>query len=138
LANAVRAGPAAAGRLRAASLRAILSLMDKYSAALDGVFVALADPTRRAVVGQLGVGPASVGGLARAFPMALPSFMKHVRTLEATGLIRTTKSGRVRTCVLERQRLDVVDGWLAQQRRIWEGRTDRLEQFVTDPREEQP
>jgi DNA-binding transcriptional ArsR family regulator len=123
--------------LRVASLRAILSLMDKYSAALDGVFVALADPTRRAVVGRLGVGPASVGELAQAFPMALPSFMKHVRTLEAQGLIRTRKSGRVRTCVLERQRLDLVDGWLAQQRSIWEGRTDRLEQFVVDPREEQ-
>jgi DNA-binding transcriptional ArsR family regulator len=111
--------------------------MDKYSTALDGVFVALADPTRRAVVARLGVGPASVGDLAREFPMALPSFMKHVRTLEARGLIRTRKSGRVRTCVLERQRLDLVDGWLAQQRRIWEGRTDRLEQFVIDPREEQ-
>jgi DNA-binding transcriptional ArsR family regulator len=119
------------------ALRAILSLMDKYSPALDGVFVALADPTRRAVVGRLGEGPASVGELARAFPMALPSFMKHVRTLEAQGLIRTRKSGRVRTCMLERQRLDLVDGWLAQQRSIWEGRTDRLEQFVIDPPEEQ-
>ncbi|HWI22944.1 MAG TPA: metalloregulator ArsR/SmtB family transcription factor [Baekduia sp.] len=111
--------------------------MDKYSSPLDGVFVALADPTRRAVVGRLGAGPASVSELAQEFPMALPSFMKHVRTLEAEGLIRTRKSGRVRTCVLERQRLDLIDGWLAQQRRIWEERTDRLEQFVGDHPEEQ-
>jgi DNA-binding transcriptional ArsR family regulator len=63
--------------------------------------------------------------------------MKHVRTLEANGLIRTTKSGRVRTCALRRERLALVDGWLAEQRRVWEERTDRLERFVTDPEEEQ-
>jgi DNA-binding transcriptional ArsR family regulator len=104
----------------------------QYSAQLDGVFVALADPTRRAVIGRLGRGPTSVGELAREFPMTLPSFMKHVRTLEANGLIRTTKVGRVRTCALDRDRLGLVDGWLAEQRRIWEDRTDRLEHFVTD------
>ncbi|MGP3971704.1 ArsR/SmtB family transcription factor [Streptomyces sp. 6N223] len=109
--------------------------MAQYSAQLDGVFVALADPTRRAVVRRLGHGPTSVGDLARAFPMTLPSFMKHVRTLESNGLIRTVKSGRVRTCVLNHERLALVDDWLAEQRRIWEQRTDRLEQFVTDPEE---
>jgi DNA-binding transcriptional ArsR family regulator len=107
----------------------------KYSTSLDEVFGALADPTRRAVVGVLGRGPASVGELARSASMTLPSFMKHVRTLERCGLIRTTKSGRVRTCTLDRARLDVVDGWLAEQRAVWEARTDRLEQFVTDPQE---
>ena len=106
--------------------------MAQYSAQLDGVFVALADPTRRAVIRRLGRGPTSVGDLAREFPMTLPSFLKHVRTLEANGLIRTTKAGRVRTCALDRDRLDLVDGWLAEQRRIWEGRADRLEHFVTD------
>jgi DNA-binding transcriptional ArsR family regulator len=105
--------------------------MAKYSAQLDGVFVALADPTRRGIIRHLGGGPTSVGELAREFPMTLPSFLKHVRTLESTGLIRTTKSGRVRTCVLNRDRLAVIDDWLAEQRRIWAGRTDRLEQFVT-------
>jgi DNA-binding transcriptional ArsR family regulator len=107
--------------------------MAQYSAELDGVFVALADPTRRGIIRHLGHGPTSVGDLAREFPMTLPSFMKHVRTLESNGLIRTTKSGRVRTCVLNRDRLAVVDDWLAEQRRIWEQRTDRLERFVTDP-----
>lgn len=112
--------------------------MAKYAAELDGVFVALADPTRRAVVRHLGHGPKSVGDLAREFPMALPSFMKHVRTLETHGLIRTTKTGRVRTCVLNRERFGILDDWLAEQRRIWEERTDRLEQFVTDPKDSTP
>ena len=111
--------------------------MAQYSAQLDGVFVALADPTRRAVIRRLGRGPTSVGELAREFPMTLPSFMKHVRTLESTGLIHTVKSGRVRTCVLNRERLGLVDDWLAEQRRVWEERTDRLERFVTDPTEGQ-
>lgn len=109
--------------------------MANYSSALDEVFTALADPTRRAVVGELGRGPASVSELARSASMTLPSFMKHVRTLERCGLIRTTKAGRVRTCRLDRTRLGVVDGWLAEQRAVWEGRTDRLEQFVTNPEE---
>ena len=112
--------------------------MAQYSAQLDGVFVALADPTRRGVIRRLGRGPTSVGDLAREFPMTLPSFMKHVRTLESNGLIRTAKSGRVRTCVLNRERLALVDDWLAEQRRIWEERTDRLERLVTDPKENQP
>ncbi|HUR74397.1 MAG TPA: metalloregulator ArsR/SmtB family transcription factor [Sporichthya sp.] len=111
--------------------------MAQYSAELDGVFVALADPTRRGVIRRLGRGPTSVGALAREFPMTLPSFMKHVRTLEANGLIRTIKLGRVRTCVLNPDRLALVDGWLADQRRIWEERTDRLERLVTDPKEKQ-
>jgi DNA-binding transcriptional ArsR family regulator len=104
----------------------------QYSEQLDGVFIALADPTRRAVIRRLGQAPSSVGELAREFPMTLPSFLKHVRTLETHGLIRTSKSGRVRTCVLDRERLALVEGWLAEQRRVWAERTDRLEQFVTD------
>ncbi|MEU3165438.1 metalloregulator ArsR/SmtB family transcription factor [Streptosporangium sp. NPDC006930] len=112
--------------------------MAQYSAELDGVFVALADPTRRGVIRRLGRGPTSVGDLAREFPMTLPSFMKHVRTLEANGLIRTVKLGRVRTCVLNRDRLALVDGWLEEQRQVWEERTDRLERLVTDPKEKQP
>ena len=122
-------------RLRIVGRTAILSLVAKYSPALDDVFSALADPTRRAVVAVLGRGPASVGELAQSASMTLPSFMKHVHTLERCGLIHTAKSGRVRTCMLNRKRLGVVDSWLAQQRAVWEGRTDRLEQFVTNPEE---
>jgi DNA-binding transcriptional ArsR family regulator len=108
--------------------------MAQSSYRLDSVFAALSDPTRRCVLRDLGRGPASVGDLARSSPMTLPSFMKHIRMLESSGLIRTAKAGRVRTCTLNRKRLAVVDGWLAEQRAIWEGRTDRLEQFVTNPR----
>jgi DNA-binding transcriptional ArsR family regulator len=104
----------------------------QYAAQLDGVFVALGDSTRRGIVRRLGRGPASVGDLAREFPMTLPSFMKHVRTLEANGLIRTTKTGRVRTCELNRTRLALVDDWLAEQRRVWTERTDRLENFLAE------
>jgi len=105
--------------------------MANYVQEVDGVFLALADPTRRQVIRRLGQGPASVGELARPFSITLPSFMKHVRTLEASGLIRTSKSGRVRTCTLDRDRLRLLDDWLAEQRRVWEGRTDRLEDLIT-------
>jgi len=110
--------------------------MEQYQTQLDGIFQALADPTRRAVVGRLGRGPASVGELAAPFEMALPSFMKHIHVLEGAGLIRTRKAGRVRTCTIDRTRLAAVDGWLDEQRAIWEGRTDRLEQFVTQDKEQ--
>jgi len=98
---------------------------------LDGIFQALADPTRRAILRRLGGGPAAVGELAQPFDMALPSFMKHITALEQSGLIRTEKSGRVRTCTLEQGTFALVDGWLAEQRRLWNQRTDRLEAFVT-------
>lgn len=103
---------------------------------LDALFDALADPTRRAVIGRLGSGPASVGELATDFPMALPSFLKHIRALEGSGLIRTRKTGRVRTCTLERERLAVIDGWLAEQRSVWESRTDRLEQHLHNAKDD--
>lgn len=107
--------------------------MAQYSSTLDGVFQAVSDPTRRAVLGRLGTGPASIGDLAAPFDMALPSFMKHIGYLEKTGLITTRKTGRVRICTLERARFDLIETWLSDQRSIWEGRTDRLEQFVTTP-----
>jgi DNA-binding transcriptional ArsR family regulator len=109
--------------------------MAQYPAALDGVFAALSDPTRRAVVQRLGHGPASVRELAEPFAITLPSFMKHIHTLEASGLIRTRKSGRVRTCVLDQDQLSLVDDWLAGQRDLWQARTDRLERLVTNPKE---
>lgn len=76
-----------------------------------------------------------MGELARPFTITLPSFMKHVRMLESSGLIRTRKSGRVRTCTLNRERLALLDDWLSEQRHLWENRTDRLEDFVTTPKE---
>jgi DNA-binding transcriptional ArsR family regulator len=101
--------------------------MDNNSASLDAIFHALADPTRRAVVQRLGRGPAAVSDLARPFSMALPSFMKHVGILEATGLIRSTKVGRIRTCELERKNLAAVEAWLGEQRAIWTSRYTNLD-----------
>ena len=112
--------------------------MDQYREQLDGIFLALADPTRRAVLSRLGAGPASISELAKPFDMALPSFMKHIRFLEESGLIVTRKAGRVRSCALEKKRFALVDGWLAEQRAIWEGRTDRLALFVTRHDRERP
>lgn len=109
--------------------------MAHHHAALDDVFVALANPTRREVVRRLGQGPASVGELSRPFSMTLPSFMKHVRMLESSGLIRTSKSGRIRSCTLNRDRVALIDAWLADQRDVWETRTDRLEALVTTQKE---
>jgi len=104
--------------------------MQQHSAHLNGIFHALADPTRRSVLGRLGKGPASISELAMPFDMALPSFMKHIHLLEDNGLIRTRKLGRVRTCAIEKKSFALLDAWLSEQRALWEGRTDRLEQFV--------
>jgi DNA-binding transcriptional ArsR family regulator len=76
----------------------IVSCMANHSPHLDNVFSALADPTRRAIIGRLSQGEASVGELARPFDMALPSLMKHIRVLETGGLVESEKHGRVRTC----------------------------------------
>ena len=105
--------------------------MAQRSRQLDDVFHALADPTRRAVLTRLAGGSSSVGDLAAPFDMALPSFMKHLRALESAGWITTRKTGRVRTCTLERARFAEVEDWISEQRRVWTDRTDRLEHFVT-------
>jgi DNA-binding transcriptional ArsR family regulator len=104
--------------------------MENRYAALDTTFHALADPTRRAVVQRLGVGSASVSDLARPFQMALPSFMKHISILEASGLIASRKIGRVRTCTLEPQKLAAVEKWFGEQRAVWESRYQNLDTLL--------
>lgn len=104
--------------------------MANNSGALDSVFHALADPTRRAVLQRLGKGPATVSELAEPFDIGLPTFMKHVGVLESTGLIRTRKSGRVRTCVLERRKLAPAERWFDEQRAIWASRFDNLDKLL--------
>jgi DNA-binding transcriptional ArsR family regulator len=104
--------------------------MANQSAPLDVVFAALADPTRRAIVGALGRGPASVSTLAAPFAMALPSFMKHLSVLERSGVVRSTKSGRVRTCELRPKALSRAEQWIASQRAAWESRSDRMAAFA--------
>ena len=100
--------------------------MANQSAQLTDVFYALADPTRRAIVGLLGRGPATVSALAAPFEMALPSFMKHLSVLERSGVIRSSKLGRVRTCELRPKALTQAERWMTEQRSVWEARTDRM------------
>jgi len=97
---------------------------------LDAAFQALANPTRRAVVERLGRGPATVSELAAPFDMTLPSFMQHLRMLEDSGLVRTSKRGRVRTVRIEPRKLERASDWLAAQRQIWELRLDQLDAYV--------
>lgn len=94
---------------------------------LDSFFGALADPTRRAVIERLTTGPATVTDLAAPHDIALPTFMKHLAKLEAAGLVRSEKKGRVRTVHIEAAPLAAAETWIRQQRRLWEGRLDRLE-----------
>ena len=101
--------------------------MDNYTTPLDSVFHALADPTRRAVVQHLTRGPAPVSELAAPFDMALPSFMKHIGVLEASGLIASRKEGRVRTCTLNPDKLAAAEKWFGEQRAIWESRFENLD-----------
>lgn len=101
----------------------ILSLMANQT---DRFFAALSDPTRRAVIERLVSGPAPVGELHAPHDIALPTFLKHLKVLEASGLVRSEKKGRVRIVHIEAAPLAEVEGWLRQQRRIWEGRLDRL------------
>lgn len=104
-------------------------MVNQYSA-LDSVFHALADPTRRAVIGRLLQGASPVKQLSAPFDMGLPAFLKHLTVLENSGLIRSEKRGRVRTCHLNAARLAAAEDWLFEQRAIWQGRTDRLAAFV--------
>jgi DNA-binding transcriptional ArsR family regulator len=111
--------------------------MEHYPERLNSLFQALADPTRRAVLRRLSTSPASISELAQPFDMALPSFMKHIRFLEESGWVSTRKEGRVRTCAIEKKAFAQADAWLSAQRALWEGRTDRLEQFVATTRKKE-
>ena len=104
--------------------------MENNQTSLDSVFQALADPTRRAVIQKLTSGPASVKELAEPFDMALPSFMKHISVLENSGLIRSTKVGRVRTCEIKPTQLTAAEKWINTQTALWEGRIARMANYV--------
>jgi DNA-binding transcriptional ArsR family regulator len=105
---------------------------------VDQVFKALADPTRRQVIGRLVSGPASTSELAEPFAMALPSFTQHLTMLERAGLVASDKRGRTRTYRLVPSGLDAAEGWLAGQRRTWQQRLDQLDQFLIDQAKESP
>jgi DNA-binding transcriptional ArsR family regulator len=99
-------------------------------ASISELFQALADPTRCAIVRALADGAQTVSVLAEPFEMALPSFMKHLGVLERSGLVRSSKSGRTRRCELVPARLAQAEQWLAEQRAMWEARSDRMVAFV--------
>ncbi|MGJ8544729.1 MAG: ArsR/SmtB family transcription factor [Sulfitobacter sp.] len=96
------------------------------TAQLNSSFACLADPTRRAVVERLASGPATVSELAAPHKIALPTFMRHLKVLERSGLVRSVKKGRVRTCQIEEAPLLELRGWLEWQRKLWERRIDGL------------
>jgi DNA-binding transcriptional ArsR family regulator len=106
--------------------------MVNHSRALDRVFQALADPTRRNLVERLIRGPASVSDLAQPLDMSLPAVMQHLGVLEACSLIRSEKVGRVRTCRMEPGPLHLAEDWIAAQRTQWEQRLDQLGDYLAE------
>ena len=104
--------------------------------AVDGIFRALADPTRRSVIERLSARQASVSELAAPYDMALPSFMEHLRVLENCGLVRSRKEGRVRTYQVASEQLKLAEDWLGKQRTLWERRLDRLDNYLLSIKEE--
>ena len=102
---------------------------------LDRVFQALADGTRREMVERLVRGPATVGELAKPFAMSLPAVMQHLQVLEACGLVRSAKVGRVRTCRVEPAVLRLAEDWIGRQRTAWERGLDRLGDFLQQTEE---
>ncbi len=97
---------------------------------LDSVFQALADPTRRIMVDRLSRGPASVSELAKPLSMTLSAVVQHLQILEASGLVRSEKAGRVRTCRIDAATLKTAEDWIAGRRAIWERRFDRLGAYL--------
>jgi DNA-binding transcriptional ArsR family regulator len=106
--------------------------MVNHVADLDRVFHALADPGRRLMVERLSRGPASVSELARPLEMSLAAVLQHVQVLEASGLVRSQKSGRTRTCSINPAALRSAESWITERRSLWERRLDRLGEYLTD------
>jgi DNA-binding transcriptional ArsR family regulator len=104
--------------------------MAKHEPDLSLLFHALSDPTRRAMLRRLAAGPAPVTALANPTGLRLPTVMRHLSVLEEAGLIATAKDGRIRTCALVPEALTPVRSWLDEQRDVWEGRLDRLDDYV--------
>ena len=97
-----------------------------HRAQVDRVFHALGDPTRRAIVEKLSAGAISVSSLAKPLDITLAAVVQHLQVLERSGLVRTTKIGRVRTCRIEPKGLSIAERWIEERRSLWERRLDRL------------
>ena len=107
--------------------------MLKYqSEPLNRAFHALSEPARRVMVERLARGPASVSELAKPLPMTLSAVVQHLAVLEASGLVKTKKVGRVRTCSLDPKALGAAENWFTERRAAWERDLDRLEQYLAE------
>jgi DNA-binding transcriptional ArsR family regulator len=104
--------------------------MLNHLAPLDLTFQALADPARRSMVERLSRGPATVSELAQPLSMSLPAVLQHLGVLEASGLVRSEKVGRVRTCHIEPKALRTAEQWISERRTVWERRFDRLADYL--------
>lgn len=111
--------------------------MAKFDSTLDLCFSALGDPTRRMILQRLARGPATASELAEPHDMALPSFMAHLKKLEAAGLIASEKQGRTRVCQLAPDAFTPAQDWLSAQRDIWEGRLDQFDAYIANLMKEQ-
>ena len=122
-------------RLADQHLSLYLSVVFGAAAHLDLAFQALADPSRRAMVDRLVQGPATVSELAAPLAMSLPGVMQHLAVLEASGLVVSEKTGRSRTCRIERKVLTQAEQWIAERRALWERRLDRLGEFLEEAKD---
>lgn len=104
--------------------------MAKHEPDLSLLFHALSDPTRRTMLSRLAIGAAAVSELAGPSGFRLPTILRHISVLQEAGLIATSKDGRVRSCAIIPDALDPVRGWLDVQRAVWEGRLNRLDDYV--------
>ena len=104
--------------------------MDVTRSALDSTFAALADPTRRAILGRLALGETSVTELAEPFEMSMPAISKHLKVLERARLISRSREKQWRPCKLEPEPLKAVDAWIGEYRKMWEDRLDRLDAYL--------
>ena len=116
----------------------MLNYQTSAQAPLDLAFQALSDPTRRVMVERLSQGPASVSELARPLDMTLSAVVQHLAVLEASGLVRSQKVGRVRTCRIEPGVLTAAERWISERRASWERRFDRLGAFLAETEEPTP
>lgn len=105
-------------------------MLNQQQAPLDLVFHALADPSRRAMLERLSHGPAPVSELARPFRMSLPAVLQHLQVLETSGLVKSDKVGRVRTCEIVPGVLSQAEQWINDRRTLWERRLDRLGEYL--------
>jgi DNA-binding transcriptional ArsR family regulator len=107
--------------------------MPTQKVSVERVFHALGDPTRRSIVEKLSRGPLSVSHLAAPLAISVAAVVQHLQVLEESGLVRTAKVGRVRTCRMEPKGLSVVEEWINHRRSSWERRLDRLGDLLEEP-----